>query len=181
VSPATFPSIFDRSRVLPSALMLPAVLSVLALVTPAGADNRGLFRIERSTNKNVVQYDIRLTAEGTPDTRDPVAAYWIMLAEDGHREGLTFFEQQLAYGLDVARAPDGLTLHLKAVKKRPVHIRRRGPRWEAQTTIAGRPAALRRVWVQCDGGLLGPVVHFVDLSGTDLETGRPLVERITSD
>jgi hypothetical protein len=180
VSPATFPSIFDRSRVLPSALMLPAVLSVLALVAPARGENRGLFRIERSTNRNVVQYDIRLAHDGTPDSRDPVSAYWIMLAEDGHREGLTFFEQQLAYGLDVAKAPDGLTLHLKAIQKRPVHVRRRGQRWEAQTTIGGRAAALRRVWVQCDPGLLGPVVRFVDVTGTDLETGRPLAERIPS-
>jgi hypothetical protein len=181
VAPAIFPSIFDRNRVLPPALMLPAVLSVLALVSPAHADNHGLFRIERSTNKNVVQYDLRLSNAGVPLEHDPVAAYWIMLAEDGHREGLTFFEQTLAYGLDVARAADGFTLHLKAIEKRPVHVRRRSQSWEAQTTIAGRPASLRRVWVQCDSGFLGPTVRFVELSGIDVQTGRRLVERIASD
>ena len=32
----------------------------------------------------------------------PVVAYWVLLAEDGRRDGLSWLELQLAYGFSVA-------------------------------------------------------------------------------
>ena len=160
--------------------MAQAVLAFLALVAPAEAQTRGLFRIERSTNRNVVEYDLRLSRDGAPDPKDPVSVYWIMLEEGGRLEGLTFFERQFAYGVDVTPGRDGLTLHLAALRDRSVHVRRRGERWEAQTMIAGHLAALRRIWVQSESGVLGPNVKFVEVTGIDVESGRVRSERITA-
>jgi hypothetical protein len=44
-----------------------------------------LFVIERSTNANVVHYDANIAADGQLDPRQPISAYWVMAAEDGHR------------------------------------------------------------------------------------------------
>jgi hypothetical protein len=176
VNAVTLPVLLDPRRT----RMAQAVLAFLALVAPADAQTRGLFRIERSTNRNVVEYDLRLSREGVPDSKDPVSVYWIMLEEGGRREGLTFFERQFAYGVDVTPGHDGLILHLAALRDRPIVVRRRAERWEAQTMIAGRLATLRRIWVQAEGGVLGPTVKFVDVTGVDVESGRVRTERIQS-
>lgn len=154
------------------------VLAFLTLVAPVHAETRGLFRIERSTNRNVVEYDLRLSQEGLPHPTDPVSVYWILLEDGGRREGLTFFERKFAYGVDVSAVPDGLVLHLAAVPDRAVYVRRRGQRWEAQTVIGGRLATLKKIWVEADGGLFGPSVRFVEITGVDAQTGRVRSERI---
>lgn len=176
MSYVTLPVFMDPHR----GRMARVVLAFLALVVPAEAETRGLFRIERSTNRNVVEYDLRLSSDGAPDRKAPVSVYWIMLEEGGRREGLTFFERQFAYGVDVASGHDGLTLHLAALRDRAVHVRRRAERWEAQTTIGGRLSTLRRIWVQCEPGVLGPTVRFVEVTGVDVESGRVRTERIRS-
>ena len=172
----TVPVLLDVRRT----KMAQAVLAFLALVAPAEAQTRGLFRIERSTNRNVVEYDLRLSNEGVPEAKEPVSVYWILLEQGGRREGLTFFERQFAYGVDVKPGRDGLTIHVAALPDRAIHVRRHGTHWEAQTMIGGRLSALRRIWVQADGGLLGPTVQFVEITGADVETGGTRTERIRS-
>jgi hypothetical protein len=103
-----------------------------------------------------------------------------MLEEGGRREGLTFFERQFAYGVDVTRGRDGLVLRLAALRDRTIFVRRRAERWEAQTVIAGRHSTLRRIWVQAEGGVLGPSVKFVEITGVDVESGRIRTERVQS-
>jgi hypothetical protein len=173
VSHATLPVIFD-----PRTRLAHVVLAFLTLVAPAHAETRGLFRIERSTNRNVVEYDLRLSRDGAPHPTAPVSVYWILLEDGGRREGLTFFERKFAYGVDVSAVADGLVLHLAAVPDRAVRVRRRGQRWEAQTIIGGKLATLRKIWVECDGGLFGPTVRFVELTGIDVETGQLRSEKL---
>jgi len=55
-----------------------------------------LFRIERSKNANVVQYDAQLTPEGKLKPEKPVIAYWIMNANSGEKEDLNWVEKKMA-------------------------------------------------------------------------------------
>ena len=75
-----------------------------------------------------------------------------MLAEDGHREGLNFIEKLIAYGfsVDPAESGEGFTVVLKAKKDRPVKLTLRDGCPAALVTIAGRPALLRRIFVQAE-------------------------------
>ena len=41
-----------------------------------------------------MHYEARLTADGKLDPKEPVIAYWVMRAEDGHREELTWMEKK---------------------------------------------------------------------------------------
>ena len=79
-----------------------AVLALLVLPAAAQIKTSPLFIIERSKNANVVHYDARLTADGKLDPKEPVIAYWVLLAKDGRREklkldreekGLRFYHQ----------------------------------------------------------------------------------------
>jgi hypothetical protein len=156
----------------------------LALVLSAGPTPScapELFRIGRSTNANEVVYLARRGPDGSLDADDPMAAEWHMLAEDGHREGLNFIEKLLAYGFSVDPAPSGggFVVTLKAKKDRPVRLTVRDGCPSASVTIAGRPALLRRIFVQAEeGGGLIPSVAWADLEGVDPATGARITERV---
>jgi hypothetical protein len=62
-----------------------AVLALPAAPATAQIKTSPLFIVERSKNANVVHYDARLTADGKLDPKEPVTAYWVLLAEDGRR------------------------------------------------------------------------------------------------
>lgn len=138
-----------------------------------------LFRIERSTNRNAVVYAARVGKDGELDAANPVTAFWIMNEAGGVREELTFLERSFAYGYATSRDDAGVVLRLTAFDQRALRVVRRGDRFVATVRIAGRTAQLRRIWVQAEGGLLGPSVRYVQLDGVDATTGEPLSERIT--
>ena len=144
------------------------------------ASTQPLFVMARSTNTNVVHYDAQLTANGDLDPEEPVIAYWIMLAEDGHREDLTWLEKQKAYGFTVAPDPavNGYTLTIAAVPERKMTVTKAGGRVRAELVIDGHEATVERIYIDATSGLFGPKVQYVELSGKDLETGQERTEKI---
>ena len=150
--------------------------TALGVDGPAPACPPELFRIARSTNANVVVYEARLGAPGSLDPREPVHASWIMLAGDGHREELTFLERGLAYGFEASEG-SALELKLRAQPERPIAVRFLGGCPAAFTTIAGRRAILRRIFVQVGGGPF-PEVQSVELLGSDASDGTEVRESV---
>jgi hypothetical protein len=136
-----------------------------------------LFRIARNTNANVVVYELRRGPDGALDAAEPVHASWIMLAEQGQREELGFFERTLAYGFALESVRSGQQLHLRAAPDRPVLLEEHQGCIRALTRIAGRTGVLGSIFVEAGSGLIPPVT-WVELSGIDVETGEPLRERI---
>ena len=138
-----------------------------------------LFRIRRSTNANEIVYAAQLDEAGRLDEDDPLVAYWLMHAEDGHREGLNILEKMLAYGFSADPAPEGgFHVVLKAKKDRPVHLALRNGCPVAFIEIAGQPALLRSIFVQTSSGGVIPTVAHVDVTGVDPASGRDVSERI---
>lgn len=162
-----------------------AVLSVsLALGFAAGYTAQRseravrLFVLERSTNLNVVAYDLRLAGSGV-DLEDPIDAYWLLFEEGGEREELSRLERRLAFGVEVARAgAEEVVFTLAALPSRPITVRW-GPRGPAPfVEIGGESARLTGVFVAArEGGLL-PGVHYVELRGISERTGADALERI---
>jgi hypothetical protein len=145
-----------------------------------GVRTQPLFVIARSKNANVVHYDARVHASGRLDAGEPVIAYWIMRAEDGRREALSFFEQRLAYGFTTSFAAggDALRLELHAFSRRELVVRHdENGRFHAETTIAARRARLDHIFVASDERGLTPRVRYLDLFGR-LPDGARVSERI---
>ena len=137
-----------------------------------------LFRITRSKNANVVQYDAMLKSAAELDPREPVVCYWLELAEDGRREPLRGLEHR-AYGFKVAPERGGSwLLYLNAARDRAVRVVHWQGRWVAQVVIAGRSAVLTRIFVASDESGLIPSVRWIDLFGVDMVTGKPSTERV---
>lgn len=163
------------------ALLVGAALASLAVDARAGSSpNVPLFVITRSKNANVVHYEAQLAPSGTLDAAHPLVAYWVMRAEDGRREGLTWFEEKLAYGWSASFDAHGeLLVRLRAFSRRELRVfREKTGQFRALARIAGRPAVLSRIHVASDDRGLAPTVHYVDLFGTARGDGRLVTERI---
>ncbi len=159
-------------------------LSAVALLWSFAADvhaqpAENLFIIARSKNANVVRYDIQRKPDGQLDLAQPVNAYWLMLAENGRREGLSWIERELAYGFSASRVtPSGFCLRLLAFKQREIQVQLMGGSYRARVIILGKPATLNRIFVRADeGGGLLPRVRYIELQGI-ADGGAPITERI---
>ena len=152
----------------------------LGLALPAeAAPSRKLFVIGRSKNKNVVHYDVKLTKSGTLNLEDPIDAYWVMRAEDGRREELTFLEVRLAYGFSIeSKVSEGGFLIRLAACDRRLAVRNIADQHQAELSIAGEQAILKRIFVQATDDAVVPRVVHVDVQGTSIASGKALRERL---
>jgi len=139
-----------------------------------------LFIIERSKNANVVHYDAQLTADGKLDPKEPVIAYWIMLAEDGHREKLNWIEKKEAYGFTIKPDPsvNGYKMTLVAAPEQQIIVKKEKGAVRAETVIDGQPAVLEKMYINASEALTGPKVHYIELYGKDLQTGTERREKM---
>jgi hypothetical protein len=162
------------------ALHLLASGAALSLVAPRlfAASSRELFTLGRSKNANVVKYVVRTGADGRLDATRPIDAYWLMLAENGRREELTWTERKLAYGFSVSeQTSQGLVLQLSACSSRELRVRPADGAFHAELEISGQRARLQRIFVHTEEGLLLPRVRYIELSGLTAASQR-VTERI---
>ena len=136
-----------------------------------------VFKLERSKNSKVVQYDIRLSADRRPIAGDPIACYW--LREDGSIAPLKRF-QRAAYGFDAtcSEACEVVTIEMKANIGRLVRVYEIDGVYRAETEIAGERALIERIYIQStERRFLWPRVDYIDFEGVDVATGERRSER----
>jgi hypothetical protein len=161
-------------------LLLAATLGWLSPphAAAAGTASWPLFRIERSKNANVVQYDARVNEDGSLDREQPVDAYWLKLASDGRRKELNWLQRQAAYGFDVHWQDTGLELEMVAPIGRRVQVVAGSDGWEARTRIDGRTCRVDRIFVKSiERRVLPPTVEYIDFGGRDVDSDEPCNER----
>jgi len=157
------------------------ILSAAAGLLAAHIESRPapLFVIERNTNANVVHYDANIGADGQLDPRQPVTAYWVMAAVDGHREELTPLEKSRAYGFTVEpKDSNSYRLKLVAQRQRDISIVRQGDAIRAEAVIGGRRAWLQKMYVNTHKFLAVPTVKYIELFGIDVTTGESVSEKV---
>ena len=157
-----------------------AILALMVLPATAQIKTSPLFIIERSKNANVVHYDARLTADGELDPKEPVIAYWVMLAEDGRREELGWIEKKKAYGFTIKPDPsvNGYKMSLVAAPEKQIIVKKEKDTVHAEVIMNGRPAVLEKLHIHASDGLPWPKVHYIDVYGKDLQTGEQRRERM---
>ena len=161
----------------------PILLLMIAcanLFSWSGESYQPLFVVERSNNANVVHYDAKIDQDGQLNPREPVIAYWIMAAQDGHRQELNLLEKSRAYGLIIepSQSADRYRVALVSEKQREIQVYREGDKVRAETTIGGHRAYLRKIYVAIRKGTFFSTPSYLELMGTDVATGETLQETI---
>jgi hypothetical protein len=174
-----------RSGIQLSISTLVVILISTALLIPgksfsAEPETRHLFTIQRSKNANVVQYDVQLTPEGKLNRKEPIIAYWIMLAEDGREQKLLWVEKKMAYGFEAMFEAGGkfAIMDMVAPIGRKVKVYEKDGMYRAETRIDGGPAFVEKIYIKSiEDGIL-PRVEYVELCGKDIETGDSRYEKL---
>ena len=143
-------------------------------------ETRHVFRIERSKNANIVQYDVQLTPDGRIYPKEAVIAYWIRLAKNGQRKELSATQIRWAYGFKTKYDVKGnfATLEMKADIGRKIKISAVDSVYRGETMIDGQPAFIEKIYITTIEGGMIPKVKSIELYGKDTSTGEDRYEKI---
>lgn len=152
-----------------------AMLLALAMVTPTtlSGDEPGqapLFHIERNKNANIIQYDARVGKGGLLDSKQPVVAYWVRLAEQGQVKKLTWAQKKFAFGFSAKlnKADNTAILDMKVNLGRTIMVKREEEDYRAITDINGVRCYVDRIFIQASGKGLFTRVEYIELYGIEL-------------
>jgi hypothetical protein len=139
-----------------------------------------LFKIERSKNENIVQYDVRIKADGKLDPKEPVVAYWVRLAKEGQKEELKWVERTFAYGFKVKynAKTNTATMDMAAKINRKIKVLAVQDEYRAVTTIDDQSAYLEKIFISSKGKGASTEVTSIELFGHDVKTGEDRYEKL---
>jgi hypothetical protein len=156
-------------------------LMFLAPVLMAGETVRQpLFKIERSKNANIIQYDAQVAADGKLFKKEPVVGYWIRLAEQGQVMELSWLQRTFAFGFDakLARDRESLELRMKLDLGAPIRVVRDGALFRATVPIEGKSSWLEKIYIDADRKGLSANIRYVEVYGRDVENGDARYQKI---
>ena len=145
----------------------------------ADLETQHLFKLGRSKNANIVQYDVQLTSNGKLHPKEPVIAYWIRLAEDGRKKELKPFQRKWYYGFKAKcdSASNSAIMELDRCK-RSIKIYELEGLYRGEVQIDGQPAFLEKIFVTSIKKKVFPNTGYVELYGKDTKTGEDRYEKI---
>lgn len=157
-------------------LNLSILLLMLAMVVQAQQiPESRLFYFERSTNDNIVCYDVN-QKDGKLDVKKPMEIYWTKLDSPHLRGADINFLDRTAFGIKRKKiSTSELVFEIKASSKKTFTLCRRQGKWMAVTQIAGHEAQVVRMYVKMKSALSA---EYLDIFGKDLATGQNLRERL---
>ena len=160
------------------------VIECTMLVTPRqplcnDLETQHLFKLGRSKNANIVQYDVQLTSDGKLYPKEPVIAYWIRLAKDGRKKELTSFQRRWYYGFKAkCEAWSNSAIMELARCKRRIKIYKVEGVYRGEVQIDGQPAFLEKIFVTSIKKGLFRKTGYIELYGKDTKTGVDRYEKI---
>ena len=133
-----------------------------------------LFKIERSKNANIIQYDAQVGPDGKLLKKEPVVGYWIRLAEQGQVQELSWVQRTFAFGFDAKldRNRERAELDMAADFGRPIIVIRNRDVYRATAPIDGSLSYLEKIFIQASGKGMSITVEYIELYGEDMETGE---------
>jgi hypothetical protein len=145
-------------------------------------NSHSLFYLQRTPNSNTIIVELN-EKEGIVDKEEPAHVLWVRYTEQGQRQELNWIQRHFAYGLKTEdMGNDTWELRFVSYKKLPMYLKRSpvDNKHHVYVTISGKQALLSRVYIRIDPGgtFWAPNVKWLELKGTDTQTGKELVQRI---
>jgi len=146
-----------------------------------------MFYLQRTVDRNTVIYELNYEADGELNPKRPLKIYWIDFEDGAKISPLTFTQSKFAYGINsdlIDKTKKIYQIHLVSYEKIKFYLKPTGKNnhYEMHASIKGKPAVLKRVFITIIGGTyLTPIVSYIELMGTDLITGKQVIERIRPD
>jgi hypothetical protein len=164
--------------------LIVALMFLLAYPAQAGSApgpaSYPLFKIERSKNANIVQYDVQLEPDGSLREKEPVSVYWVRHAEQGQVKKLSWLQRVFAYGFKARPGPEpgSVDLTMAADIGQQVRLQMYQGAYRATIIIDDQLVLLEKIFVQARDNGLATVVEHIELHGAIAASGEPVTERL---
>lgn len=143
-------------------------------------NDNSLFYIQRNQNKNTVVYELNRNLDGFPHADFPMHIFWIKYNEGGEQKELNYIQNKLAYGYE-SKAIDTHTFQFNFVSY-PVLKFYIGKKVDQQyrvcCNIDNQMSVLQNIYVYAEELGVFPNPKFIELFGTDIETGKETYQKI---
>lgn len=158
------------------------VISLISVAADLGNSNsNSLFKIGRSKDANEIYYEVKTTANGSLDLKEPIKIYWIKYTKNNAIEPLTIVQQKFAYGLKfLETTQESAEFQFVSYSKRTLTLRKNNDgNYGVFTEVEGKEVELERVFIQIDGGTFWfPKITRVEVHAKKVEAGELVVEVI---
>jgi phosphatidylglycerophosphate synthase len=176
------PSLTSAQPSLTSVHPAPVVRDAVDTFPVPPHNSNSLFYLQRTPNTNTVICELN-EKNGVLDENEPVHVLWIRYGDQKQRQELTFIQRHFAYGLksrDLGN--DVYELHFVSYKKVLFYLKKSPDdnKRHVYATITGKQAILNRIYIKIDPGgtFWSPNVEYLELKGTDTQSGKELIQRI---
>jgi uncharacterized membrane protein len=163
-----------------SALLIIALILAPTILVAAERERQSLFKIERSKNANIIQYDAQIGANGKLYKNEPVIGYWVRLADQGQVKELNWIQRKFAFGFDAKyhQSIDSVTIKMVADIGQPIEVRHLNGKYRAIVKLDGKLSELDKIFIQSHGSGMSVTVDYVEVFGNDLKTGDKTYDKI---
>ena len=168
-----------KTRLIAASLVF--ILSISPLMVQAEQlRQEPLFKIERSKNANIIQYDAQIGSDGKLYKKEPVIGYWIRLAEQGQVKKLTWVQRTFAFGFKAKyhQATDSATVDMVADIGQPITVKRVNGHYMPVINLEDGPSQLVKIYILAHGKGMSIKVEHVEIFGRDLATGKDTYAKI---
>ena len=161
-------------------LLALALVFAPAVLFAKDPQHQSLFKIERSKNANIIQYDAQIGSNGKLLKKEPVIGYWIRLAEQGQVQELSWIQSTFAFGFKAKYNPanDTATVDMVADIGQPITVQSVKGKYIATVDLDGTPSQLVKIFIQAHGKGVRVTVEYVEIFGKDLKSGEETYARI---
>ena len=143
-----------------------------------------LFYLQRSLDLNSVIYEANYMNEKGGHRKlnsdDPVDIYWLIHDKERSVKPLSGL-QKLGYGVRSESVENEvIKLKLVAYREMPILLKPslKDNKYQAHVSVEGKDILLAKVFINIDGGTkLKPNVTFIEITGTESQTGKKVVHR----
>lgn len=149
--------------------------------TPGKEENM-LFYLQRDPNTNTLIYALNIQKDGKPDKNQPVKIYWIRYSENQERKELGYIQRKFAYGL-VTKLINQEQYELRFVSHKSLVFylkRSSSSNYHVEVLLNGKKISVQRLFIRIEGGSFWiPNVRYATIEGLDIESGKPVIEKIS--
>ncbi len=165
-------------------------LGVAQTITPGSnyptppTDEKLLFYIQRSHNKNTIAYELNYMNDGSLNIKNPIHPYWILYEEGGGLEELSYIQQKFAYGLnfkvlDSSKLTQSVSFVCYDKKSLLLKKSESDNKYYAYLSLNDKVLQVKKIFIKTDGGTFWfPVVNYIEVTGIELASGKAVSERI---
>lgn len=142
-----------------------------------------LFYLQRSHNRNTIIYDINTLPDGKIDLENPIKVYWIRYEEGGRKMDLSFIQRR-AFGVNCKltdKQKSTFILHFNNFDKREMLMAKTSSgSYKVFMKIGSETAELENVFIKSENNSLGMPLSFkyIEVSGISIKNRKKIAERI---